>query len=123
MLADPTGSRRFVCIEINENVLSNTDSYTHRRSPRSGQAKDIGSRQRHSFYFLLMLFPISNFKINETGLRPPCFPVQAPVLYGFRQMACLDIRRGFQVGDRTGDFQDAVVGAGGKIEALHGDLQ
>lgn len=70
-----------------------------------------------------MLFPIFNFKINETGLRPPCFPVQAPVLYGFRQMACLDIRRGFQVGDRTGDFQDAVVGAGGKIEALHGDLQ
>lgn len=55
-----------------------------------------------------MLFPIFNFKINETGLRPPCFPVQAPVLYGFRQMACLDIRRGFQVGDRTGDFQDAV---------------
>ena len=69
----------------------------------------------YSFYFLLMLFPIFNFKINETDLRSPCFPVQAPVLYGFRQMACFDIRRGFQVGDRTGDFQDTVVGAGGKI--------
>ena len=126
MLADPTGSRRFVCIEINGNIRPDRSveyGQLYAQAVAALRAGDIGSRQRHSFYFLLMLFPISNFKINETGLRPPCFPVQAPVLYGFRQMACLDIRRGFQVGDRTGDFQDAVVGASGKIEALHGDLQ
>ena len=115
MLADPTGSRRFVCIEINGNIRPD-------RSVEYGQlyAQAVAALRAGERYWFT---PEANFKINETGLRPPCFPVQAPVLYGFRQMACLDIRRGFQVGDRTGDFQDAVVGASGKIEALHGDLQ
>ena len=123
MLADPTGSRRFVCIEINGNIRPDRSVEYGQLYAQAVAALRAGERYWFTPEAFILLFPISNFKINETGLRPPCFPVQAPVLYGFRQMACLDIRRGFQVGDRTGDFQDAVVGASGKIEALHGDLQ
>ena len=35
-------------------------------------------------------------------------------------MVVEDVGAGFEVGDGAGDFEDAVVGAGGHVHALHG---
>src|ERR1700730_9730277 len=61
------------------------------------------------------------------GLSPrllgPVGAVQGAVLDGFAEVAGLDIFVGVEVGDGAGDFEDAVVGAGGKTEAGDGVLE
>jgi hypothetical protein len=44
-------------------------------------------------------------------------------LDGFAEVLWFDRGRGFQIGDGAGDFEDAVVGARGKAEALDGGFE
>jgi hypothetical protein len=44
-------------------------------------------------------------------------------LNGFAQMFGFDVGRGGEIGDGAGNFQDAVVGAGGKAEARDGGFE
>jgi hypothetical protein len=46
-------------------------------------------------------------------------PVKRAVLDGLQQVRLLDAVAAREVGDGAGDFQDAVVGAGGQRELLH----
>ena len=59
---------------------------------------------------------------NPMPSRPEC-PVQRPVLNGFRDVFGLDCGCGFQVGNRPGYFEDAVVGAGGHAMLSHGAFE
>lgn len=55
--------------------------------------------------------------------HPPILPIQAPILYRFRQMPHLNTFRIIQVRYRAGDFQDTVIGTGGEAETLHGGFE
>ena len=49
--------------------------------------------------------------------------VEAPILNRFEQVVAFDFVDAGEIGDGAGDFQDAIVGAGGERELLHGLLQ
>ena len=49
--------------------------------------------------------------------------LHAPVLDGLAHMGGGNLLRTFQIGNGAGDFDYAVVGAGGKAEAVHGLVQ
>ena len=46
--------------------------------------------------------------------------VEVAVGDGFHDVVVEDVGAGFEVGDGAGDFEDAVVGAGAHVHALHG---
>lgn len=50
-------------------------------------------------------------------------PVERAVLNGFKQVGLRDVPGPGQIGDGAGHLKDAVVGAGGERELLHGLLQ
>jgi hypothetical protein len=52
--------------------------------------------------------------------RPEVRPIQRSVVHGFGDVVALDAFGGDEVGDRSGDFQDAVVGANGEAEVREG---
>lgn len=49
-------------------------------------------------------------------------PVEAAVLDGFGDVGAGDVVTLFKVGNGAGDFEDAVVGAGGEAEAFHSEF-
>jgi hypothetical protein len=53
----------------------------------------------------------------------PVTAIQGAVLDGFSKVLDGDVRGAFQVGNSAGDFQDAVMSAGGEPLLLHGALQ
>ena len=63
------------------------------------------------------------------GTRPgedsvaPALAVEAAVLNGLGDMLGADVGLAVEVGDGAGELYDAVVGAGGKAETLHGHLE
>lgn len=63
-------------------------------------------------------FPIR----SRLGLSPQ-LPVQTPVLHRLRDVLWDDRFRSIQVGDRAGEFEDTVVGTGGKVELVNGGLE
>ena len=46
--------------------------------------------------------------------------VEVAVGDGFHDVVVKDVGTGLEVGDGAGDFEDAVVGSGGHVHALHG---
>ena len=62
--------------------------------------------------------------LSGLGFFSPCppFTIQIPIPNGFCQMRSLDVLTTFKVGNGAGDFQDAVVGTGGEVEACHGSF-
>lgn len=62
-----------------------------------------------------------NFKRAKVGLKDPA--VKRPVLNGFEQVVGSDVFAGFEIGNGSGDFDDPVVGAGGKAELPDGLVQ
>lgn len=59
----------------------------------------------------------------ELCLPLPVFPVQAAVLYGLRHMGAAYLFLSVQVGNGAGDFENAVIGAGGKAHGVKGAAQ
>ena len=59
---------------------------------------------------------------GQWALRPE-LPVQRAVLDRFGDVLAGDVLRAGQVGNRAGDLQDAVVGAGAEVQIGHGELQ
>ena len=59
---------------------------------------------------------LGRFRLSVT----PVFPVQASVLDGLGDVLGADVALVVEVGDRAGQFEDAVVGPGGQTESLHG---
>ncbi len=57
---------------------------------------------------------------RESG---PIGAIERPVLDGFSEVGDGEGRRAFQVGNGAGDFEDAIVGAGGEALLLHGALE
>ena len=53
-------------------------------------------------------------ELCSLGALSPIRAIQRTVLHRFGQMLGFDIGRGVEVGDGARDFEDAVVGAGGK---------
>src|SRR5579885_70092 len=53
----------------------------------------------------------------------PVVPVERPILDGLRDVRGGDGFGAIEVGDRAGDLENAVVGAGGEAEAGHGTLK
>lgn len=49
--------------------------------------------------------------------------VEVAVGDGFHDVVVEDVGGAFEVGDGAGDLEDAVVGAGGHVHAVHGVLQ
>ena len=50
-------------------------------------------------------------------------PVQTPVLHGLSEVFRGDHFSAVKIGDRAGDFEDAVVSAGRKAEAADGHFE
>ena len=57
--------------------------------------------------------------MNTGGILRPEIPVQCPVLDRLADVIGCDSLGAFEVGDRTGDLQDAIVGARTEIEFAH----
>ena len=53
----------------------------------------------------------------------PKIPVQRPVLNRLKEVLLFQIRFAVEIGEGSGDLEDAVVGAGGKVEVGHGLFQ
>src|SRR5712692_4801823 len=58
--------------------------------------------------------------LRTTFLPRPQLPIQAAVVDGLAQVAGADVGAAFQIGDRAGHTEDAVVSAGGKAQVFHG---
>ncbi len=53
----------------------------------------------------------------------PVAAVEGPVLDGFGEVGDGEVLGAFEIGDGAGDFEDAIVGAGGEALLLHGALE
>ena len=54
---------------------------------------------------------------------PPAIPVQTPIINSLGQVSCLNTFAAVKIGDCTGDFQNPIVCAGRKSQAVHGIFQ
>jgi len=60
---------------------------------------------------------------SKFNLSHPQIPIQRPVLNCFAQVSGGDVRRGFDIRDGAGNFEDAVVCAGAQVQLVHGHAQ
>jgi hypothetical protein len=61
--------------------------------------------------------------MGATESSTPIAPIQRPILDGLGEVGHGQVFDAFKIGDGAGDFEDAIMGAGGESLLLHGALE